>query len=1169
MTVGKTDSVEVDTARTDTAKTRGTRPGRESVLGVPPFELTGPLPTGPTTTVLEASAGTGKTFAIVGLMVRYIAEGTARLSDLLLVTFSRAASRELRERARARLVSAERGLRDPVAARGSEDVLVRFLAGSDDAVARERHARLVAAVADFDSATVTTTHAFCQRMLEALGLSGDLEPGAVLVDTVDDLVTEAAEDLYLRGYAGRPRPPFSIADARTYARVAVANPRAELSPADDPRESPSGERVAYSRAVRRQVDIRKRRGRLRDFDDLQSLLSDALADPVHGERARARMRRLFSVVLVDEFQDTDPVQWEIFRTAFHGHVTLVLVGDPKQSIYAFRGAEVLSYLTAAQAADRHQALTTNWRTDAGLVTALHRLYGDAALGDVEIVAHPVDASHETSRMPGSAPLRIRYLGRNGLGPKNKSGFPAVAAIRAAVARDVAADIVGALNRGTPLVVEAASAATGGSGDAGSEDGTRQVTRPLEPGDIAVLARNNAQVAELRSELETVGVPSVVAGGTSVFATPAARDWLWLLEALESPNRGDRARLAALTPLLGFTATDLAERGDELVSEISGRLRSLSRLYEAAGFAAMFARLARESELESRLLARTGGERTITDLRHIAELLQRVTVSDGLGLTALTRWLTEHIADPAVSAGSDRSRRLETDAAAVQVMTVHGSKGLEFPVVYLPYAWDAARSPNPATLILHDESGRRILDVGTEDSPGYGRRKETSIREDAGEELRLLYVGATRAKCQVNLWWAPSTTTSGSALHRLMFGRTGSGRVPTDRATVPQDEAVPAALADWAAPVRELVSIEPARHRRGETWIAPEADRFELEVGVARRRIDSAWRRTSYTALVAGVGHGIGAPASEPDLDGRGTDEPDADPTGTPASAPDAAPSLMNGLSGGAAFGTLVHEILEHVDTGAPDLDAEVLAECRAAAAYGGSADDPEQLARALLAVLRTPLGAGDLSGYCLADIAPADHLAELDFELPLGAPDGAAAATLGAIADLLDRHLPPTDPLAGYSARLRNVPGAALRGFLTGSIDSVLRLPGPAHGALQQVGANGDGAARERYVVVDYKTNRLARGDLTTADYTQEAMAAEMIDSHYVLQALLYSVALHRFLRWRIPGYQPERHLGPVQYHFVRAMIGPSTPPGCGVFEWHPPAALVVAVSDALAGVPE
>ncbi|MDF0532301.1 UvrD-helicase domain-containing protein [Tsukamurella sp. 8F] len=1097
---------------------------RDSVLPVTPFDLTGPLPTG--TNVLEASAGTGKTYAIVGLMVRYVAEGHARLDDLLLVTFSRAASRELRERARSRLVSAERALRDPGTARAGADELVAFLARPDDGEVARRHARLARAVADFDSATVTTTHGFCQQMLIALGLAGDLEPDVQLVEEVDDLVAEAADDIYLRAYARADRPGMSIDEARDYARTAVANPGAVLSPSDDPRDSASGERVAFAGAVRREVDRRKRAGRLRDFDDLQVLLRDALKDPLHGRRACERLRRLYKVVLVDEFQDTDPVQWDIFRTAFHGHADLVLVGDPKQSIYAFRGAEVLSYLAAADVADRHQALTTNWRTDGNLVTALHALYGDTALGDPRIVAHHVEAAHPGTRLSGVAPLRIRCLARTGHGPTYASGYPRVDRIRPDVAQDVAADIVALLG-------------------SGAECDLGRGPRPLEPGDIAVLARTGAQVALVQAALQAVGVPSVVARGSSVFGTASATDWLWVLQALESPHRGDRARLAALTPLLGYTADQLAAGGDELVSDVSGRLRGWSRLFEEAGFAAMFARLARDSELEARLLSQAGGERVITDLRHIAELLQRETVAEGLGLTALTRWLGERVADPAAGASTDRSRRLETDIAAVQVMTVHASKGLEFPIVYLPYAWDAARPSEPRTLLLHADDGARLVDVGTADSPGYSDRRRRAEAEEAAEELRLLYVGATRAKCQVTLTWAPSSVTSRSALNRLLFGRNPAGEVPVDGAEVPSDTDVPGRLREWAADASSHISAEPAGRHEPRDWVPPDIGGRELALAVAGREVDHAWRRTSYSALIASAAHGP-ASTSEPEALDR-ADEPTEEPADAPVDAPDAPSSLMNGLSGGAAFGTLVHEILEHVDTAAADLEAEVLERCAAAAAFGGSPDAPEDLAHALVAVLRTRLG-GALGELTLSGVEPRDHLAELDFELPLGSPD--TSATLATIADLLDAHLPADDPLAGYAERLREVPGAALRGYLTGSIDSVLR-----------VRSDGD-----RYVVVDYKTNRLARGDLTLADYTPDAMAAEMISSHYVLQALLYSVALHRFLRWRLADYAPERHIGVVQYHFVRAMIGPDAPAGSGVFEWHPPAALVTAVSDALAG---
>lgn len=1110
---------------------------REPVLGAAPFELTGPLPAGPTTTVLEASAGTGKTYAIVGLLARYVAEGVADLGEMLLITFSRAATQELRERARSRLLSVERALRDPAAAAASDDELIRHLATGDAAEVAVRHRRLVTALSDFDAATITTTHGFCQRMLDALGLAGDLEPGAVFVEDVDDLVEEVAEDVYLGMFAGRERAPFPLPDALIYARTVVANPRAAITPAEAEPGSDTGLRVEYARIVRREVDRRKRMGRLRDYDDLQGLLRDALTDPVHGHRARARLQALYSVVLVDEFQDTDPVQWDILHDAFHGASTLVLVGDPKQAIYAFRGAEVTSYLRAVRLDGTvKRELDVNRRSDAPLVRALQHLYGDVAFGDPLIVAGSVEAHRATSRLAGGAPLRLRYLGSNGVGPKTQSGIPYVRNVRPVVLRDVAADITRTLTAGEQL-----ETAPGES-------------RALRPGDLAVLVRKNAHVAELQSLLQEYDVPAVAAGGASVFTTAAAVDWLRVLQALENPGRSDRARLAALTPLFEFTARDLDERGDELVSAISGRLRTLAGIFARSGFAAMFDALATRSRFDERLLGRAGGERMLTDLRHVAELVQHATVTLGLGLAAATRWLADRIADPGLGGTADPARRLATDTAAVQLMTVHASKGLQFPVVYLPFGWDDGSFGGKKTFVFHDEKGDRLIDVGGEYAPGFAERYAVSQQEAAGEELRLLYVGATRAQSRLVLWWAPGTTTRSSPLHRLLFSDVGGGRVPAAQAPIPRDADVGPKLREWAAPIAAAVSIEAVdlAAPRPAPWRPQDVAYPALELARASRRIDPTWRRTSYSALVADAAHGPAEAApdtgSEPEQPAT-DDEPTEEPMDAPAEAGGAPSSRMNGLSGGAVFGTLVHEILEHVDTGAPDLAAEVLTRCREAAEYGATADDPEEVAAALVAVLHTPLGTGDLAHLTLAEVAPGDHLAELDFELPLGG-DG-PAATLSTIADLLDEHLPPGDPLAPYAERLREVPGAALRGYLTGSIDSVLRIATP------------DGP---RFTVVDYKTNRLARGDLTTADYTAEAMAREMISSHYVLQALLYSVALHRFLSWRVPGYAPRTHLGVVQYHFVRAMIGPETPPGAGVFEWHPPAELVVAVSDALAG---
>ncbi len=498
--------------------------------------------------------------------------------------------------------------------------------------------------------------------------------------------------------------------------------------------------------------------------------------------------------------------------------------------------------------------------------------------------------------------------------------------------------------------------------------------------------------------------------------------------------------------------------------------------------------------------------------------------------------------------ADRSRRLETDAAAVQVVTVHASKGLEFPVVYLPFGWDSTTSSTPATLRLHDTQQRRVLDVGGKGGPGWDARKAQAEVEDDGEELRLLYVAATRAQCQVVAWWAPSAGASASPLQRLLMGRTPGEPSPASRAKVPEDAAALATLRAWGWPDEIVVDgVDQVEQRR---WSAPSQPPGALAAAPFGRSLDTAWRRTSYTALTSSA-HDWPHVGSEPETPGT-ADEPAEPPLEAPVPRSGARgaslPSPMNGLPAVAAFGTLVHEVLEVVDTSAPDLPAELLARCREAVGRRLAAVDPAALAQALLPVLRTPLpGGGDLAGT-----APRDRLAELDFELPLSGGDTPVAGQvrLRDVAALLRRHLPPDDDLAPYARVLETLDVPPLRGYLTGSLDAVLRRPGPS------------------YVVVDYKTNRLGSGDLTALDYARPAMAAEMLRAHYPLQALLYAVALHRYLRWRQPGYDPERHLGGVQYLFVRGMVGPQTPAGCGVFDWRPAARLVTDLSDLLAGAP-
>ncbi|MGJ0121080.1 UvrD-helicase domain-containing protein [Williamsia sp. MIQD14] len=1113
------------------------------------FDVTAPPPSG--TTVLEASAGTGKTYAIVALAARHIADGVD-IDRLLLVTFSRMATAELRERTRTRLTTLAAGLADP----GSfgDDALVQVLAAAEPELVSLRRRRVLAALSDFDASTVSTTHTFCSRMLDALGIAGERDHGITLVEEVDDLVTEVARDVYIARFSGG-HAPFSFADADEIARAGVRHQQATLVPRDAAENSAAAARVDFVATVRREVTRRKRIMRIRDYDELQSLLRDVVADPEHGAAARARIRQFFDVVLVDEFQDTDPVQWDILRLCFHGAADLVLVGDPKQSIYAFRGAEVLSYLDAAVVADNHQVLGTNWRSDSGLVTALDHLYGEAALGHPDIVVRPVDASHTTSRLSGRTPLRLRYLARTGLGPLGDNGFPTVAAVRSAVIDDVAADIAQLL---------------GDPPDLDDADGVR----PLLPSDIVILLRTRATIAPMQRALREMGVASVVGAGSSVFATDSARDWFHVLRALEQPTRSDRAALAAITPLLGRTPADLDTPDGDVAADVGDLLVDLSQTLVRAGFAAMFDQLAERTDLAGRILSAVDGERIMTDLVHLASLCNRVMVGESRGVTGLLRWFADRLDDPTVGDQTEQSRRLDRDAQAVSIMTVHGSKGLEFPVVYVPFGWDSARNPSPSTVHLHDADGRRILDVGGKNDPGFDTNVRAAQDEDAGEELRLFYVSVTRARSQVVLWWAPATTARRSPLHRLLFACNASAATtnspdPAGSANVPADATAATALQEWGRSMGELISVEHVDGTAPASVPAAEESESHIDLRAAAfdAVIDDDWRRTSYSALVAdhhldAVALGSDAPATDaPATDGAGpgaaepeavgtVDEPDVV---TAVSGGGGAASLMNTLPAGAAFGTVVHAVLEEIDTDADDLTLEIADRCRHAAAVSGLEMDADVLATAITGVLTTPLRLddhpADHTTGDLAGLGMPNRLSELDFEFPLAATGG---PTIVAIADLLDQHLAPDDPLRTYPDHLRDIGGSTLRGFLTGSIDLVARV--------------GAGSGHERYVIADYKTNRLGLGDLGVEDYRPEAMAQEMIRSHYPLQALLYSVALHRYLRWRLADYDPHRHLGPVCYLFVRAMIGPDTPPGCGVFTWHLPPAVVTDLSDVLAG---
>lgn len=1064
--------------------------------GIREFDPIAQLPPG--TTVLEASAGTGKTHAVADLAVRLIAAGDSTIDRLLLVTFSRAATRELRARVRAHLLQAT------VAATGP---------------ARQR---LDAAVAGFDGARVMTIHEFCTAMYAQLGILASADPSGEVLPDLAPLIRDVAGDLYLSRYAFDDRPPpFPLNDdkrngvvvasgALRLAADAVGFALRPIEPTDA--EGSVAQRVDFAEQVRTLAAERRRHQGVLTFDDQLVRLRDTLADPVSGPASCARLRARFDAVLVDEFQDTDPVQWQILRLLFDGHRRLVLIGDPKQAIYTFRGADIAAYTAAVDQAGGRFSLSVNHRSDEALVRGLGELFADLQLG-AGIEVHPV-----TAHRPGSAvragdahvtPVTLRVI------DDETRPWQAHERIRADLVRQVR----------TILDHQQLCDA--------------DAWRAARPGDLAVLVRTNHGAARVATALREAGIPVALSGADSIYDSPACDDWLVLLQALASQRRNE-VRHVLISTFFGLSLGDLAGADDAQLADWTATLRQWDRVLLRAGVAALFASICAESSFLERVLSRADGERLMTDFRHLAEVLHEASGHTRPSAGWLADWLQD---ERQQWAENERTRRLETDAQAVQVKTVHGAKGLQYPIVLLPDLWTLpGGNDDGARLLYHDESGRAVVDLGGRDAPGRARRLRRADAEEAEEALRLLYVAFTRARSQVIAWWARTPKTPRSALQRVLYRPRVGQPAPPD-AWYPLDRT-PGSLSPgrlpWvqAATAVEVHEVEPAIP--GPPPIEPHevprlrALRFD-------RTIDADWRRTSYSGLTAGV-H-----ADAPLL----ADEPaDAEALVQPASS--TVPSPMRDLPGGTQFGSLVHELFEHVDPG-PD-DATLTARLRAAAAESlprfplpGVTSDG--LADALLPAFHTPLG--PLADHrTLAQLPIADRLAELAFDLPM-AP--AARFTLGDLARLLREHLPATDPLAGYPALLAD-PALAdqpLKGFLTGSIDAVLRVGTPD---------------QPRFVVVDYKTNRLGGDELTLGHYAQGPMAAAMCTSHYPLQALLYCVALHRFLAGRLADYDPHRHLGGVLYLFVRGMGGPQAGSDTGVFAWQPPVVLIEQLSRVLGG---
>ena len=1164
--------------------------------------------------LIEASAGTGKTWNICGLYLRLLLERGLEVQRILVVTFTNTATAELRERIRTRIVETLDTLADTRVHGGDPSVqsliteLVEQRGMNPDDIARH----LDLALQTFDEAAIFTIHGFCQRALADNPFAAGLPMSLELVQDDSELLLQAVHDFWRRHIAGdalssvlaayllarKDSPdkyarllkrhlakPLAICHwpediesdpildgtaldtayaaarttwqaegeeivARLLASLTELNARSykeesvrqggkdwdEFFRAGDSLATP-GEKSKLYRAARlfegtkkkcvtpvhpffdqaeafltqrETIDAALARARLR-------LIRSLLQEAGSGLRELKRSRRVvsfddmlfnvhqrltngdcpwlapslkirFPAALIDEFQDTDPLQFDIFRTIYGACDTpLFLVGDPKQAIYSFRHADLHTYLRAKQQATAEHSLVANQRSSRGLLNALNTLFETNTRAfmlpgldyrQVEFGEKPrkpfVDQSEPR------ADLQVWML------HDDATDAPEKKLARRAVVQATAGEIARLIN-----------AAKAGSIEL---DG-----KPLRPGDIAVLVRSHAQGSEMKRALAQLRVGSVELSQASVFQTVDAEEVERVLRAILEPGRERQVRAALATELMGCDAGEI-----EAISNDEARLmnwltqfNALRETWQLLGFGVMYRRLLADERVAERMLGRPDGERRLTNFLHLGECLHQAAETHG-SPEALLRFLEAQRRDG--SADEAAQLRLESDQNLVQIVTIHKSKGLEYPIAFCPFLWDgrtAFGGKEVEGAEYHDGDGHPVIDMRGDaiEAEELKEIKEQIKLEQSAEILRLIYVALTRAvyRCYLvagcySVKHGQNMSATESTHSMLNWLVAAAGRSPQNwfaaKPTSQDISAAWAALADGAQ-----IDVAPLPEAAAVPIEGDLSDPETLIALAAPASIPSGWRVSSYS----GLSYGAVSERAASDHDARIGVSPDPVPAAILASL--AADDILR-FPRGAAAGDCIHAVFENIDftNEATWADAVTGALAGFPQSLPGvpAAARVERLTQMLLRLVRDVTGTDLGAGLRLNTVPLGRRLTELEFNLPARR--------------LAPRELNETLKALGY--RGPRLTFSHLEGYLKGFIDLVFEHQG-------------------RYFVLDWKSNHLG--------YEPDAYAAEpisdaMAEHGYHLQYLLYTVALDRFLRRRVPDYRYETHFGGVLYLFVRGV---------------------------------
>ena len=1125
--------------------------------------LASPLPIG--TTLIEASAGTGKTYTIAGLVLRLIIEENLTIGEILVTTYTELATAELRTRIRNLIREALAFFENGVT---PNETFIPLLERhrSNPATAK----RLLLALQTFDEAPIYTIHGFCQRMLQDRAFESSTLFDADLITDQSQILREIVDDFWRANfYANDPivalfaeknklTPARLSADIQeltnkptliiepglgdgasrrdfialwmemracweksahevqgifadlSWAKYTHGDPAkmaAHLASLNDSLSAAGGsvgqldclqifsaskvkkntragqaprrhrlfeycdellaaepalivgleaEFMAWARAEMKQRKVQRN---VLFFDDLLTRLRDSLGGEDGATLARA-IRERFPAALIDEFQDTDPIQYAIFRQIYGADGGRVFyIGDPKQAIYGFRGADVFTYLTAAKTASQEWTLGRNWRSETKLVRAVNTLFDRPGAFVLDgIPFRPVEAAGKadaTALVVNGVQEPPFHLW---LAPDEEPMTNANA--RQRLPKSVAAEIARLLNGETKL----------------GQD-------PLEPRDIAVLVSTNLEAQIVQNALNDLRIPSVIYGSADVFQSREAGELERILAAVAEPAHEKLLRAALATEALGLTAEELDElsRKEREWERRLFQFQEYHQIWSQRGFMQMIRSLLLEEGVRSRLLRYPDGERRLTNMLHLTELLHGLCCESRLGMSGLRKRLAEEIKTAEATHVEEHELRLERDERAVRVVTIHKSKGLEFGIVFCPFSWGGGSGPAKDRHATFHEGDDLVMDLrDSEDS----RRKEAEER--LADNVRRLYVALTRARHRCYFVWGNFKNGDLSAPAHL-FGTWPSAGIE--------------ALSEDSGIVTSIIPDGSANFYRpaGKTEVS-------LRPRVFDRVLDRTYGIASFTRLITGQGKEPRSPEYDA-VDARESE------IGTPAL--EVPQTGIFAFPRGTGPGTCLHYIFEELDFQDRTNLAELVGRKLRAFSIAGFDEIICEMIEKVCAVPLSP----NSPNFTLANVSQAARLRELEFYFPI------EEIIRERLADLMG------------DARLRFQP---MSGFMKGFIDLVFEHD-------------------EKFYIIDWKSNWLGP-DLQS--YTQSEMAIEMERKFYNLQLNIYTVALHRFLGARLPGYKYDRHFGGAYYVFLRGVE--LTKSDHGVFRARPEAEFVDQLSQLL-----